>query len=180
LDAGGWEVNEVEFEFLVNNVLQKISLEKKDKHFVFSDDKKNYTADIQYISPNQISILVEGRSYLVYFAQDQDNRYFYIGGQHLIVTEPSEEGGESFRRGEERTSEGTLLVKAPMPGKVIKVNVTEQETVRKNQTLAIVEAMKMENEIKASIDGTVKMIHIAEGDLVDSENPMIELEPASE
>jgi biotin carboxyl carrier protein len=39
--------------------------------------------------------------------------------------------------------------------------------------------MKMENEIKASIDGTIKMIHVSEGDLVDSENPMIELEPAS-
>lgn len=169
----------MEFEFLVNNVLQKISLEKKDDYFFFSDDKKTYQADIQYISPNKISILMEGRSFLVYFAQDKDNRHFSIGGQHLIVTEPSEEGGESFRRGEERTSEGTLLVKAPMPGKVIKVNVAEQESVRKNQTLAIVEAMKMENEIKASIDGTIKMIHVSEGDLVDSENPMIELEPAS-
>jgi biotin carboxyl carrier protein len=167
----------VEFEFLINDVLQKISLEKKDKHFLFSDNKNTCTADIRYISPNQISILVEGRSYLVYFAQDKDNRYFSIGGQNFIVADPTEEGGESFRRGEEITSEGTLLVKAPMPGKVIKVNVAEQETVRKNQTLAIVEAMKMENEIKASIDGTVKMIHIAEGDLVDSENPMIELEP---
>jgi biotin carboxyl carrier protein len=169
----------VEFEFLINNVLQKITLEKKDNHFFFSDDKKTYQADIQYVSPNQISLLVEDRSYLVHFAQDRDNRYFCIGGQQFVVNEPSEEGGESNRRGEERTPEGTLLVKAPMPGKVIKINVAEKETVRKNQTLAIVEAMKMENEIKASIDGTIKMIHVAEGDLVDSENPMIELEPAS-
>jgi biotin carboxyl carrier protein len=169
----------VEFEFLINDVLQKISLEKKDNHYFFSDDKKTYRADIQYVSPNQISVLVEDRSYLVHFAQDRDNRYFYIRGQQFVVTEPSEEGGESIRRGEERTPEGTLLVKAPMPGKVIKINVAEKETVRKNQTLAIVEAMKMENEIKASIDGTIKMIHVSEGDLVDSENPMIELEPAS-
>ncbi len=169
----------MEFEFLINNILQKISLEKKDNHFFFSDDKKTYRADIQYVSPNQISILVEDRSYLVHFAQDRDNRYFYIEGQQFIVTEPSEGVGESVRRGEERTPEGRLLVKAPMPGKVIKVNVTEKENVRKNQTLAIVEAMKMENEIKASMDGTIKTIHVAEGDLVDSENPMIELEPAS-
>jgi biotin carboxyl carrier protein len=169
----------VEFEFLVNSILQKISLEKKDNLYFFSDDKKTYRADIQYVSPNQISILVEDRSYLVHFAQDRYNRYFYIGGQQFVVTEPSEEGGESIRRGEERTAEGMLLVKAPMPGKVIKVNVTEKEPVRKNQTLAIVEAMKMENEIKASIDGTIKTIHVAEGDLVDPENPMIELEPTS-
>ncbi len=169
----------MEFEFLINNVLQKIDLDKKENYFFFSDDKKTYKADIQYISPNQISILVEDRSYLIYFVQEKDKRYFYIGGQQFLVTESSEEGGESLRRGEERTPEGTLLVKAPMPGKVIKINVAEQETVRKNQTLAIVEAMKMENEIKASIDGIIKMIHVAEGDLVDSENPMIELEPAT-
>ena len=66
-----------------------------------------------------------------------------------------------------------------MPGKVIKINVSENEKVRKNQTLAIVEAMKMENEIKSSIDGTVKKIFAADGDLVDSENPLIELEKTS-
>jgi pyruvate carboxylase subunit B len=41
--------------------------------------------------------------------------------------------------------------------------------------LAIVEAMKMENEIKSSLDGRVKKILVSVGDLVDSENPLIEL-----
>jgi biotin carboxyl carrier protein len=170
----------VEFEFLINDVLQKIAVEKKENHFVFSDGIKTFEADVQHVSANQISILVEDRSYLVYYAQDKDNRYFYIDGQQFIVKEPSEEGVESFRLGEERTSEGTLLVKAPMPGKVIKVNVVEKDAVRKNQTLAIVEAMKMENEIKASVDGRIKKIHVSAGDLVDSEKPLIELEPASQ
>jgi biotin carboxyl carrier protein len=49
--------------------------------------------------------------------------------------------------------------------------------VRKNQTLVIVEAMKMENEIKSGIEGIVKKIHVLAGDLVDSEKPLIELEP---
>jgi biotin carboxyl carrier protein len=78
--------------------------------------------------------------------------------------------------GLEGSSQDKLLVKAPMPGKVIKINVKEKEKVRKNQTLAIVEAMKMENEIKSSIDGFIKKIHVSPGDLVDSEKPLIELE----
>ena len=49
--------------------------------------------------------------------------------------------------------------------------------MRKNQTLVIVEAMKMENEIKSAIEGTVIQIHVAVGDLVDSENSLIEIEP---
>jgi biotin carboxyl carrier protein len=63
-----------------------------------------------------------------------------------------------------------------MPGKVIQVFVTEGETVRKNRTLLIVEAMKMENEIKSGRDGVVKKIHVAAGELVDAARPLIEIE----
>ena len=166
----------MDFEFLLNDVLQKISLEKKDDVYVFSDEEKSFLADIQQISPHQISILIDDVSHRVYIAKDKENRYFLIDGQQFVVKEPTEEV-EGFHKEEERTAEGTLLVKAPMPGKVIKICVSEKDEVRKNQTLAIVEAMKMENEIKAPKDGTIKDIHVSAGDLVDSEMPLIELEP---
>ncbi|MCK4338015.1 MAG: biotin/lipoyl-binding protein [Candidatus Aminicenantes bacterium] len=69
-----------------------------------------------------------------------------------------------------------LIVKAPMPGKIIQINVEEGQQVRKNQTLAIVEAMKMENEIKAGVEAVVKKILVETGDLVDPEKVLIELE----
>ena len=166
----------MEFEFMLNDILQKVSLEKKENTYVFSDGEKSYLADIQQISPHQISILIDDVSYRVYIAKDKENRYFLIDGQQFVVKEPTEEL-EGFHKEEERTAEGTLLVKAPMPGKVIKICVSEKDEVRKNQTLAIVEAMKMENEIKAPKDGTIKDIHVSAGDLVDSEMPLIELEP---
>jgi biotin carboxyl carrier protein len=166
----------VEFEFLLNDVMQKISLEKKEGFYVFFDGQKTYKADIQHISPHQISILIDDVSYRVYIAKDKESRYFLIDGQVFFVKEPTEEA-EGFHKEEERTAEGTLLIKAPMPGKVIKICVSEKDEVRKNQTLAIVEAMKMENEIKAPKDGTIKDIHVSAGDLVDSEMPLIELEP---
>jgi biotin carboxyl carrier protein len=166
----------MEFEFLLNGMLQKISLEKKENRYVFSEGEKTHKADIQQISPHQISVLIDKASFRVYTAKDKDRRYFLIDGQQFIVEEPMEDEA-SFRKGEEKTEEGTLLVRAPMPGKIIKICVSEKEEVRKNQTLAIVEAMKMENEIKAPIDGTIKKIHVAAGDLVDSEIPLIELDP---
>ena len=166
----------MEFELLLNDVLHKISLEKKEGFYVFFDGQKTYEANIQLISPHQISILMDDVSYRVYIAEDKEVRYFVIDGHQFVVKEPAEKV-EGFRKGEERTAEGTLLVKAPMPGKVIKICVSVKDKVRKNQTLAIVEAMKMENEIKASVDGTIKDIHVSAGDLVDSEKPLIELEP---
>jgi biotin carboxyl carrier protein len=64
-----------------------------------------------------------------------------------------------------------------MPGKVVKIGVKVGDEVRKNQTLVIVEAMKMENEIKSPIPAKVKKINFKEGDLVDTGQPIVELEP---
>lgn len=166
----------MEFEFFIDNTLHKLSLEKKENIFVITEGEKTFEADIRFMSPNIVSLLIEDRSYHVYFAKDKDKRYLSIGGQQFIVQEPVE-SGEGIQKGEERPQEDKLMVKAPMPGKVIKVNVTENEEIRKNQTLAIVEAMKMENEIKSSIEGYVKKIFVSPGDLVDSEKPLIELGP---
>jgi biotin carboxyl carrier protein len=167
----------VEFEFLVNDVLQKVILEKKEGLLFFSDGEKSVEVDIQYVSAHEISVLIENKSYQVFMARDKDCRCMLIDGEAFLIKEPTEEGA-SFKEGEERTSEGTILIKAPMPGKVIKICVSEKEAVHKNQTLAIVEAMKMENEIKASADGTIKVIHVSADDLVDSEKPLIELDPS--
>jgi biotin carboxyl carrier protein len=164
----------VEFEFLIDNKVHRVTLEKKENIFVVSDGENRIEADIRYISPNTLSLLIKGRSYKVYFARDKEKRYFSLGGEQFVVQE-SAEGAEDVREGEGESQEDEFLVRAPMPGKVIKINVSEKEDIRKNQTLAIVEAMKMENEIKSTIEGYVKKIFVSAGDLVDSENPIIEL-----
>jgi len=168
------ERNRVDFEFLIDDELYKISLEKKESGFVFSVGEITHEVSIHSISSNVISVLIEGRSYQVYCARDKEKRYLSLEGEEFIVQEP-EASQEELQKGEGESLEDELMVKAPMPGKVIKVNVSENEEVRKNQTLAIVEAMKMENEIKSTIEGYVKKIFISPGDLVDSEKPLIEL-----
>ncbi len=167
--------DKVEFEYIVDGRLRTISLEKKGDTYIVSDGDGSLEADIQVISPNIFSIKIGERSVRAYMARDKDKRYVQLDGSQFILTEPSQMG-DGFQRGEEQSQEDMLLVKAPMPGKVIKINVAEQDKVRKNQTLVIVEAMKMENEIKASINGTVKKIYCSPGDLVETQNPLIELE----
>ncbi len=70
--------------------------------------------------------------------------------------------------------EGALLTQ--MPGKIVKILVKEGDEVYKGQTLVILEAMKMENEIKCGVDGVVKSIHVKEGDALDSGILMLEVE----
>ncbi|MBD66755.1 MAG: hypothetical protein CME62_16225 [Halobacteriovoraceae bacterium] len=65
---------------------------------------------------------------------------------------------------------------AQMPGKVIKIMTTEGAVVNEGDTLIILEAMKMENEIKAGINGVVKSVNIKEGQVLESGHLMIEIE----
>jgi biotin carboxyl carrier protein len=69
---------------------------------------------------------------------------------------------------------GTLITQ--MPGKVVKIQVAVGDQVQKGQTLLILEAMKMENEIKAGIDGKIKSIQVKEGQALDSGHMMMEIE----
>ncbi|WP_324736735.1 acetyl-CoA carboxylase biotin carboxyl carrier protein subunit [Thermococcus sp. SY098] len=72
-------------------------------------------------------------------------------------------------------SVGGNVVSAPMPGKVLRILVSEGEKVKTGQGLLVLEAMKMENEIPAPKDGIVKKILIKEGDTVDTNQPLIEI-----
>ncbi len=63
-----------------------------------------------------------------------------------------------------------------MPGKVIKVAVKKGQKVQEGQTLLIIEAMKMENEIKSNFAGVIKSVHVKEGQTLDAGILMMELE----
>jgi biotin carboxyl carrier protein len=168
------EETRVEFEFFIDGHLRKISLEKKENFYIVSDGTQSFEADILALTPHVVSLMIKNRNYRVYIAEEKGKRHVFFDGQVFLIQQPSQESS-GFESGEGKSAEDELVVKAPMPGKVIKINVREKEKVRKNQTLAIVEAMKMENEIKSSIDGFVAKIHCAPGDLVETENPLIEL-----
>jgi biotin carboxyl carrier protein len=165
----------MEFDYLINRVRHRISLEKKGSRYVLRYKDASFEADIQLISANVLSILAGERSHLLYVARDKGKKYIYLDGRTHVLQQPGEETGR-FESAEDGGKKGKLIITAPMPGKVIKINVAEKEAVRKNQTLAIVEAMKMENEIKSSVEGQVKKIFVSAGDLVDSEKPLLELE----
>ena len=78
---------------------------------------------------------------------------------------PSSLGGDN---------EGGLFTQ--MPGKVVKIQTKIGDIVVKGQTLLILEAMKMENEIKSGIDGVVKAIHVKAGDALENGVLMMEVE----
>ena len=74
------------------------------------------------------------------------------------------------------TVSGGESVVAPMPGNILKVNVSVGQTVKEGELLCVLEAMKMENEIMAPAAGTVKKIYVTEGKAVQQGEALIDLE----
>jgi biotin carboxyl carrier protein len=72
-------------------------------------------------------------------------------------------------------TDGPQRIAAPMPGKIVRVLVGAGDAVHARQPLIVVEAMKMENELRATRDGTVAEIHVKEGMSVDAGAPLIDI-----
>jgi acetyl/propionyl-CoA carboxylase alpha subunit len=78
--------------------------------------------------------------------------------------------------GESAAASGPAPLRAPMPGLVVRVNVQSGDVVAAGQGLVVMEAMKMENELRASSAGRVKAVHVRSGTAVDKGALLIELE----
>lgn len=72
-------------------------------------------------------------------------------------------------------SQGSVSVKAPMQGTILKVNVSVGDTVKKGDVLCVLEAMKMENEIKSAQDGVVASVAVRAGESVETDALLVSL-----
>ena len=122
-------------------------------------------ADGKEVSPGVYSILVQGQSFEV--------RVERIGAELRATTEDREYKiaiGDPREWKKNRTgaaeAEGRQQVLAPMPGKVVRVLVATGDQVQAGQGLMVVEAMKMQNEMKSPKDGRVREIRVSPGDTV--------------
>ncbi|GAB6188275.1 biotin/lipoyl-binding protein [Marinitoga arctica] len=71
------------------------------------------------------------------------------------------------------STSGRNVVKAPLPGVVVDINVAEGNRVEKGQKLLVIEAMKMENEILSEFDGVVEKVLVKKGDSIDGDQELI-------
>jgi biotin carboxyl carrier protein len=94
----------------------------------------------------------------------QDGVWVTIGGRRLRVE--LEDPRRASRKSSGRRTEGPLQVTAPMPGKIVRLLVAPGDEVTAGQGLVVMEAMKMQNELKAARPGRVVAIPVHEGDTV--------------
>jgi biotin carboxyl carrier protein len=169
----------MDLQFTIDQKIHKVEIDLKDGKYLVKLGDKQYQVDSQRISENCISLLVDGKAYTVFIAEDKTKRYISVQGEQFCIEEAKAET-ETRSLADASTLKGIPTISSPMPGKIVKILVREKDKVRKNQSLVIVEAMKMENEIRSPGAGIVKKINFKEGDLVDAAEPIVELKSEEE
>jgi biotin carboxyl carrier protein len=133
--------------------------------------------DAVEIRPGTWSILIDGRSIVVDVDRRARGSALLVEGEELAV----ELADERKRRlaqavgGAGRAAARGELVRAPIAGKVVKLLVAPGAEVGTGQGVAVLEAMKMENEIRADRGGTVEKVHVQPGQSVDNGELLVTL-----
>lgn len=143
------------------------------KTYKFKINGKEYTVDINSIEGNLADVEVNGRSYKV---ELEDTPAAVPAAPAAAAAPKAKEAPApalATAESKPKPSGAGKQVNSPLPGVIIEVSVKEGQIVKAGDKIAVLEAMKMENEISASHDGTVTAIHIAKGDSVLEGAPIV-------
>jgi biotin carboxyl carrier protein len=138
------------------------------------EDGPERTADVRTPEPGVYSILLDGQSYDARIEETPAGLVVVIDGYRfeIQVLDPRRWSRKSARG----AGEGVQTVTAPMPGKVVRVLVKPGDAVESGQGLVVVEAMKMQNELRAARAGRVLSVSAAEGATVTAGEVLVTLE----
>ena len=138
------------------------------KKFKFSISGNEYDVSIHDIEENTAQIEVNGTKYEVEIKREVKASKTPKLVRKPVVQQPGE--GQITKK-----QSGGSAVKAPLPGTILKINVAVGDQVKAGQSMLVMEAMKMENQVLSEKDGEVKAIKIKEGDVVLQDDVLIEI-----
>ncbi len=121
-------------------------------------------ASVIEVAPRIWSVLIDGRSYEARVLSDDGPVMVEINGERYPVMVEDPRRRNSARR--EQQDGGRALLNAPMPGKIVRVLAGEGDAVAAGQGIVVMEAMKMQNELKTPRAGRIASLPVREGDTV--------------
>jgi biotin carboxyl carrier protein len=166
------------YEVAINDRVRTVSVVRKGALLHVELDGRTHIVDARRIDDSIVSMLVQlegaaspSRSVDASFANKPTAGDFdvHLDGRTIPVQiRPAGAFGRPKKAGHGAQGAGPQRVVAPMPGKVVRVLVKPGDEVKARQGLVVVEAMKMENELRAARDGRVRDVAVKEGQSVDA------------
>lgn len=148
-----------------------------NNHFEFDFSNKRFSADMVRVKGGRFHIIYENRSYVadVIEVHHEEKKFTISINQNNYQIQLADRYDTLLKDlGFESASSTTdLQLKAPMPGRILEVLVASGDEVKKGDGLVVLEAMKMENIIKASADVKIKSVEVQKDQVVEKNDPII-------
>ena len=153
-----------------------VEISRKLNLYCLTIGNKSFTVDAFRPRPQSLSMLIEGKSYEVGLEKNGNRFTVYLFDDTIELEIVDARKFQATGNTRPTSASGPLKIQAPMPGKIVKVSVEEKDLVNEGDSLLVVEAMKMQNELRAPKAGIVTRIHVREGEPVSMSQVLMILE----
>jgi biotin carboxyl carrier protein len=156
------------FEIELEGKLRRVELVHAGEIARWTIDGRALEADVVEVSPGVYSILIDGKSLEVRVEPKGDGGLRVTSGRREFTVALRHPRQWKRYRGAGAEAEGRQQVTAPMPGKIVRVLAKTGDAVEAGQGILVVEAMKMQNEIRSPKSGTLERLLVVEGQTVNA------------
>lgn len=154
------------FDATVDGRTIRVEVRGRDGRYTLDLDGRRLDVDLHEVGDGFVSLLIEGRSYDVGIEPREGGYAVVLADDTLHVDLAGvARGGGAARR---KQAFGPARLTAPMPGKLVRLLVEPGQDVTEGQGLVVMEAMKMENELRSPRAGRVKEIFVREGQALEA------------
>jgi len=150
------------YDITIDGKAYRLELERAEAGWRCRLDGRDIEMDAVQARRDVLSVLIAGKAFEIKREHTAADMHLWVGSVRYLaeLRDPRSLRG---RKGTGADEKGPKKLLAPMPGKVVRVLIGEEQAVEVGQSILVVEAMKMQNEIKSPKKGTVRKIVAAEG-----------------
>ncbi len=155
------------YEIVIDGKLHKLELNRGEHEWACRLDGEEVQVNAVLTRPNVISLIIGGSSYEVKRERAGADLHMWVKNARF-ATEIRDPRSLRSRRARGAGVEGPQKLAAPMPGKIVRVLAAAGSVVEAGQGVIVIEAMKMQNELKSPKKGIIKQVLAAEGAAVNA------------
>lgn len=163
------------YEVSVDEKTYRVEIVRQGENWSCKLDGRAIPINVAATQPGMLSILINGKSYDVKHETTSAGTNMVLVNERFATSVRDPRSLQSRRTADSGT-QGPRKIKAPMPGKVVRIMAAVGDEVEAGQPVIVIEAMKMQNELKSPKKGVLKKLSVAEGAAVDSGQALAEVE----
>ncbi len=156
------------YDIIVDGKTHHVEVVRGEKLWSCKVDGQEMDVDAALTARDVLSVLLAGKAYEIKRERSLQGELHMVIGSARYAVDVQDPRSLKTRRAVAGAETGPQKIKAAMPGKIVRVLVTEAEEVKAGQGIIVMEAMKMQNEMKSPKDGRVQKLLTAEGSAVNA------------